>query len=227
MRNIHFFPEIQTWGAASNLGDHNNRAAAGAQAVLVIRGQLLKRYPTAVIFAQHALWRMTDGKIDPSLPRMLDALTPAEETNPPRSKLRSPLYEAKADPDIYFFGFDLTVAEAKGQSSQNPGDDAGWFFVIKQRPGEPRFGLEIERAGPITLFDEITWDDAAVAVGGFLGAGSLAPAPLVPAGSTDPDIDQNSDDLVVNAADPSSARWAYLLFRAPVMVAVHADELLA
>jgi len=25
----------------------------------------------------------------------------------------------------------------------------------------------------------------------------------------------------------SSARWAYLLFRAPVLVAVHADEMLA
>ena len=223
---LYDIPEIHTWAATSNLGDHNHRAGAGAQAVLVIRGQLLKRYPTAVIFAQHAVWRTTDGKIDPTLPRMLDALAPGEEANPPRSKLRSPLYEAKADPDIYFFGFDLTVAEAKGQSGQNPGDDAGWFFVIKQRPGEPRFGLEISRDGPITLFDQITWDDAGVAAGGFLGAGALAPAPLVHAGATDPDLDQNSDDLVVNAAASSSARWAYLLFRAPVMVAVHADELL-
>jgi hypothetical protein len=223
---LYDIPEIHTWAATSNLGDHNHRAGAGAQAVLVIRGQLLKRYPTAVIFAQHAVWRTTDGKIDPTLPRMLDALAPGEEAKPPRSKLRSPLYEAKANPDIYFFGFDLTVAEAKGQSGQNPGDDAGWFFVIKQRPGEPRFGLEISRDGPITLFDQITWDDAGVAAGGFLGAGALAPAPLVHAGATDPDLDQNSDDLVVNAAASSSARWAYLLFRAPVMVAVHADELL-
>jgi hypothetical protein len=229
---LYDIPELHTWPADSNLGDHNNRAASGsggAQAVLVIRGELLKRYPTAVIFAQHAQWQMTNGQIDPTLPRTLDALTPAEEANPPRSKLRSPLYEAKADPDIYFFGFDLTVAEAKGQSGQNPGDDPGWFFVIKQRPGEPRFGLEITRNVPITIFDQITWDDVAPAVapGGFLGAGSLAPVALANPAPADPDIDQHNDDAVVNGAAPSSARWAYLLFRAPVMVAVHAGEMLA
>src|ERR1700731_2409636 len=58
---LYDIPPIHTWPAGSDLGEHNNRAAAGAQAVLVIRGELLKRYPTAVIFAQHAQWRMTDG----------------------------------------------------------------------------------------------------------------------------------------------------------------------
>jgi hypothetical protein len=175
------------------------------------------------------LWQKTNNKIDPNLPRELDKLQPDEEANPPPNKIRSPLYEAKADPDIYFFGFDLTVAEAKGGSGQNETDDAGWFFVIKQRPGEPRFGLEVNRPDPITIFDQITWDDVAPAVapGGFLGAGSLAPVALANPAPADPDIDQHNDDVIVNGAAPSSARWAYLLFRAPVMVAVHADELLA
>ena len=91
----------------------------------------------------------TDGQIDLSQARLLDQLAAAEGQNPPRSKIRSPLYEAKADPDIYFFGFDLTIAEAKGQSGENPNDDAGWFFVIKERPGEPRFGLELSRSGQL------------------------------------------------------------------------------
>ena len=58
----------------------------------------------------------------------------------------TPLYEAKVDPDIYFFGFDLTVEKAKGGTGENPGDDPGWFFVIKERPGEPRFGLDTRPA---------------------------------------------------------------------------------
>lgn len=228
---LYDIPPLHTWPLTSNLGDHNNRLTAqgSAQAVLVIRGELLKRYPTAVIFAQHAKWAMTNGKIDPTLPRSLDELTSAEEQNPPRSKIRSPLYDAKADPDIYFFGFDLTVDEAKGQSGQNPGDDPGWFFVIKQRPGEPRFGLEVSRSGPITIFDQITWDDVspAVAPGAILPAGSFAPIALSTPLPTDPDQDQHADDVQVNGAAPSSARWAYLLFRAPVMVAVHADQMLS
>jgi hypothetical protein len=231
---LYDIPELHRWGAASNLGDHNNRAApgeSGAQAILVIRGELLKKYPTAVIFAQHALWaRNADGSIDLTQARLLDQPTPDEEQNPPRTKIRTPLFEAKADPDIYFFGFDLPITEAKGQSGQNPNDDAGWFFVIKERPGEPRFGLELSRSGPLEVFDQLTWDDALPggAPGQFLSAGSLASVGLATVSDpNDPEIQQNADDRTVAAAAPSSARWAYLLFRAPVLVAVHADEMLA
>src|SRR5262249_5754972 len=145
--------------------------------------------------------------------------------------VRTPLYEAKVDPDIYFFGFDLTIPEAKGGSGQNPDDDPGWFFVIKQRPGEPRFGLELERPGkqPET-FDELVWDDAlpGATPGQFLDASSLDKVslgklpPNVPEGMTP---QHNEDRDVVHAAT-SAARWAYLLFRAPVMIAIHADEML-
>ena len=118
--------------------------------------------------------------------------------------------------------------EAKGQSGQNQNDDPGWFFVIKQRPGEPRFGLELEPTLPTTIFDQLDWDAApASAAAPSCPAGALAPAALSPASPANPDIDQHNDDVVVNTASPSAARWAYLLFRAPVLVAVHADELLS
>ena len=227
---LYDIPPLHLWPPDSELGSHNNRASAGEkgeQAVLVIRGELLKKYPTAVIYAQHAKWARTSGNIDPDLPRELDQPCDAEAGNPPRDKIRIPLYEAKADPDIYFFGFDLTVPEAKGGTGQNPTDDPGWFFVIKERPGEPRFGLEIERdAGAPTVFDHLTWDDAisSATPGQFLPAGSLANVAFAPPPLTE--VEQQSDDLLVNAAPQSSARWAYLLFRSPVMVAVHADEML-
>jgi hypothetical protein len=229
---LYDIPELHLWPLTSALGTHNNRAAAGQtgeQAVLVVRGELLKRYPNTMIYAQHAVWPMKDGRIDLSQPRSLDELTPAEELNPPRSKIRSPLYEAKADPDIYFFGFDLTIPEAEGGSGENPGDDPGWFFVIKQRPGEPRFGLETSRTGVLDVFDELTWDDAlpGAAPGQFLPAGGLDPVTL--ASPSPPEVDrqqQHDDDEQVDPAAASSARWAYLLFRAPVLVAVHADQML-
>lgn len=230
---LYDIPELHRWAPASLIGEHNNRAPpgqTGEQAVLVIRGELLKKYPTAVIFAQHALWsRNPDGTIDFSQTRLLDQPTPAEEQNPPLSKIRSPLYEAKADPDIYFFGFDLTISQAKGQSGQNPGDDAGWFFVIKERPGEPRFGLELSRSDPLKVFDQLTWEDALPGgtAGQFLSAASLGSVQLATVSDpNDPELQQNADDRTANAAPASSARWAYLLFRAPILVAVHADEML-
>jgi hypothetical protein len=38
--------------------------------------------------------------------------------------------------------------------------------------------------------------------------------------------DQHADDVTVAVAAPSAARWAYILFQAPVMVAVHGAEML-
>jgi hypothetical protein len=231
---LYDIPPLHLWPLTSALGDHNNRAApgqTGEQAVLVIRGELLKKYPNTMIYAQRAVWPMKNGQIDLTQPRSLAQLSPAEEQNPPRDKIRSPLYEAKADPDIYVLGFDLTSAEAQGGTGENPGDDPGWFFVIKQRPGEPRFGLETSRpaAQVLDVFDELTWDDAlpGAAAGAFLPAGSLDPVTLVPPSPPEADRQQqHDDDEQVDPAAVSSARWAYLLFRAPVLVAVHASQML-
>ena len=54
---LYDIPELHRWPLTSALGTHNNRAAAaraGEQAVLVIRGELLKKYPTAMIYAHRA-----------------------------------------------------------------------------------------------------------------------------------------------------------------------------
>lgn len=231
---LYDIPELHRWPPSSHLGDHNNRASpgeVGPEAVLVIRGELLKKYPTAVIYAQLAEWaRKPDGSIDLTKSRSLVALTAGEEVTPPHDKVRTPLYEAKVDPDIYFFGFDLTVAEAKGDSGEHPNDKPGWFFVIKERPGEPRFGLELQRYNGLEIFDELTWDDAlpGAAAGQFLPAGSLTSVALAPVPPPDNEgkTPQHNEDLQVGGAEASSARWAYLLYRAPVMIAIHADELL-
>jgi hypothetical protein len=225
---------LHLWADDSQLGQHDNRPAtgeSGENAVLVIRGELLKKYPTAVIYAHKAQWETkSDGTIDPTQPRKLADLTDSEQLSPPLEKVRTPLYEAKADPDIYFFGFDLTVTQAQGQSGTHPGDDPGWFFVVKERPGEPRFGLELARSGAPEIFEELTWDDALSGnpTARFLPASAfsnvaLAPVPLPDDEGKEP---QHDDDTQVNISSVSAARWAYLLLRAPVMVAVHATKML-
>jgi hypothetical protein len=210
--------EIHRWALNSALGEHNNRVAPGEgsspQAVLIVRGELLKKYPNTVIFAQHAI--MANGLRQP------DWCTPQEEYAPPRAKTRTPLYSANPLDDIFFFGFDLTVDEIKGVNN-----DPGWYFVLQERPGEARFGLGVSRSGPAQTLDELAWDDVqpATPAGQFLPAGSLANVPLAPPDSAHQV--QHADDAQVDAVQTSSARWAYLLFRPPVMVAIHGDEMLA
>jgi hypothetical protein len=43
-------------------------------------------------------------------------------------------------PDVTFFGFDLTVDNVVGTGVDN---DQGYFIVIQEQPGEPRFGFDV------------------------------------------------------------------------------------
>ncbi|MDO8185481.1 hypothetical protein Q5424_18515 [Conexibacter sp. JD483] len=231
---LYDIPKLHLWSRRSRLGDHDNRESGGAaeeEAVMLIRGELLKRYPNAVIYAHKADWQLRrDGRTDPGQERVLATLSAAEEARPPPAKVLTPLYEAKVEPDITFIGFDLTIRAAKGG---DPGSDAradaGWFFVIKERPGEPRFGLDIERdEGSVQTFNDLAWSDApAVVAGRHLPASAFAPVALAPLGPGDVEKrDQAIEDVDVNAAATSAARWAYVLYQAPVMVAIHAAEML-
>ena len=215
--------------------------------MLVIRGELLKKYPNAVIYAHKAKWKPvsdTDPTPDKNTERELMPIPANSEDNPPKDIVKTPLYEAKVDPDIYFFGFNLNVTEVKGLSEGDPVDQfdrAGWFFVIKERPGEPRFGLDIgtTEEGEIEVWNDMAWGNADPAVNGaapgtdkFLqitsGTGTIDISEN--AIETDEDgekIEQRLEDKQFTwGPDMNSAELAYILFQAPVMVAVHGAEML-
>jgi hypothetical protein len=230
-------PPIHTWDPATGLGKHNNRGPSVQDLVLVIRGELLKKYPTAVIYAHRADWRRVGGVIDPTQERKPVDLTPAEEADPPPTKVRMPLYEAKVEPDIYFLGFDLTEEEARGGTGEPGDDDPGWFFVIKERPGEPRFGLDVDRSGPLQVWNDLAWPDvlppaapagAAPAGAAYIRLDQHVPPLEEPTAPADVEkADQFTEDRAVTWDGAiSSADVAYILFQAPVLVAVHAREML-
>ena len=219
---LYDIPEIHRWAPGSNLGDHNNRIPPGQPARTASRADHPRRAAAEV--PQHGDLR--PARQDGGWPSRSRLAYGGGGGQPPRSKTRTPLYTAQPADDIFFFGFDLTIDEVKGT-----GGDPGWYFVLQERPGEARFGLELSRTAPIETFDDVTWNDAlpGIASGQFLTASTLASVALTePSAVADPDKhDQWSDDEKVDPAAVSSARWAYVLFRQPVMVAVHADEMLA
>lgn len=229
-------PPLDRWRRSSKLGDHDHRETGGdkeEEVVLVIRGELLKKYPTAVIYAHRAEWqRKNDGTIDNTKERRLAPLIEAEEDNPPRTKVKTPLYEAKVDPDIYFFGFDLTAVEARGGTGENQGDDPGWFFVIKERPGEPRFGLDVSRDGDINVWNDLSWADVLPGdtPGAHLPMDDTTPVLTLvepTAAEVQEKIPQyNEDKFLQWNKNVSSADLAYMLYQAPVLVGVHAAEML-
>ena len=210
-------PPLHRWPRASELGEHDTAsgpATTKEELVLVIRGELLKRYPNAVIYA-HARRMAAQAGRRRSTARKERALrrrsTPAEEDNPPRTKVRTPLYEAKVDPDIYFFGFDLTVEarRAAGRGEQ-PRRSAGWFFVIKERPGEPRFGFDETSDAADRRLERPRWDRVPTRPARFIRAvgGRAARHPgASPAGQAEKDAQRQDDVQVTWDATSAPPSW--------------------
>ncbi|GAB3951925.1 hypothetical protein GCM10029976_089230 [Kribbella albertanoniae] len=227
---LYDIPPVHEWTPESVLGGHDHREATKEnedELVLVIRGDLLKKYPTAAIYAQKAKWELKNGQPDLSRERDLD------------TEIRTPIYAAKVEPDIYLLGFDLTAKQAKG-GPQQPGDpepgDAGWFFVIKERPGELRFGLDESATGNVEVWNDLAWGNVDPNRTGFIDLSEEVLVKL--ADFNDPDDPDPNDDeekevqKLDDQALPdwhwrlSSADLAYMLFQVPILMAVHAQEML-
>jgi hypothetical protein len=189
-------PPINQWGKRE-LGS-TAAGSEGDRLVLLIRGELLRRYPNTVIYAVRAI--ATNGARDLS--------TKAEDE-------RHPMFRGTLQPDVTFVGFDLTSDEVEA--------DPGWFFVLQQQPTEPRFGLDeapyLEgktEVPALVTWNDLNWahlapDETALKELGFVSVGKFNLVPTSP---------------VTGIWGRNSAHMAYITRQLPVRVAIHAGELL-
>lgn len=202
--NLDIF-EIHSWDKYAPLGKHSPRPGAGTGLlVLVIRGDLLKKFPNTVIFAQKARFKAGSNHL----------IDPRELDDDIDANLRMPIFSAFVESDIYFIGFDLDPDEAKGNRSTS---DPGWFFVIHERPGEIRFGVDVATNSGTPA----TWDDLrngnAPFVGDYLNAADNAVT-----ATNNTTITGNPISWGFN-----STNMAQILYQNPVLLAVHAEEMIS
>ena len=204
------------WEFTSSLGHSSHTAFGNPNAVvLLVRGDLLKKYPNTVIYAQQAGPRL-DGTGYP--PHELLGVDDSNAIDPVR---KYPIYSAQVEPDITFFGFDLTTEDVRSGVTGNDYEH-GWYFVLQEREGEVRFGFDIHDTGAlpeISDWNEVTWGHVDPSANGIFDpttANSTLPGTLVTGGPSPTGIDwgKNSADL------------AYIMYQLPVRVAVHADKML-
>jgi hypothetical protein len=144
LQPINPLPSIHTWDPGQPLG--GNSPSGSDQLVLLIRGELLQRYPDALIYAIKA--------------ETLSSLGTEE---------KHPQFRGRIEPDITFLGFDLTEDAARGVGGQ-----PGWFFVIQEQPTAPRFGLDETRTGELNTWNDLSWDDVGPLAAGHLTVGGAA-----------------------------------------------------
>ena len=156
---------MHQWTTGSALGSHNHRDATGqrAQVVLVIRGDLRSATPTRSSTPKSGLGHR--DRVRPAGIERRNRRDVRRETT--GSAIPLPAYKARIDPDLHLIGFDLTVDEVRGDPRLDEtaeahavvGDNIGWFFVIQEAVGEPRFGLDVEvPADPSPQkWDNLSW----------------------------------------------------------------------
>jgi hypothetical protein len=217
-------PPLHTWRQSEDLGEHDHRRGAGAgeRVVLVIRGDLLKRYPNTIIYAQKAQWGSGDR-----INRLVlhDETGEKAQANLHDPNVHFPIFKAEVRPDLHFIGFDLSrdavrgapdLVETEDARMNTPADRLGWFFVLQEVVGEPRFGLD-ETSGasdPSNKWNNFAWSNLNLARAVIDVA---APFAVDPPGANPTNLDWRA-----NASDVAA-----ILYQKPVLVAVHAREMLA
>lgn len=123
-------PPLADWPAGSELGSHTPDAD---QLVLLVRGELLRRFPTAAVYLSR--------------------------TGPDGSEVHlRPTLAATLSPGTTFLGFPLTPAQALGP----PADGAGpWSIVIQEAVDHARFGCDDAPSGgagaPLAGWQDLDW----------------------------------------------------------------------
>jgi len=203
--------EIHTW-QTTGLGENSARdlPPAGRHLVLLVRGELLRRYPNTIVYAVKTI--RTQGKRDLG----------TEE--------RHPLFRGTLQPDVTFFGFDLTVDEVRGvDDPQSP--DQGWYFVLQEQPSEPRFGLDVPSGalgGVAAAWSELSWSHLAAT------ENDLQALAYIDLDADLPDTRQVAQSggaawhasAGLGPAGATAAHLAYITLQQPMRVALHGSDMI-
>lgn len=189
-------PPLHQWTGA--LGA--NELSPADPLVLLVRGELIRRYPNVVVSAA-------------------EAVADSQGRAPGPNEIQ-PIFYGRIEPDIALFGFDMNPVAARG--------DPGWFFLLQEHPSEPRFGLAAPGSAfgaQPSSWQSLGWDHLAasaqdLAALRYIDLGATLPqAPVTP----DP------AGAVWHAAGTPPSRAAdiaHITLRRPTRLAVHGSVLI-
>lgn len=96
--------------------------------VMLLRSDLLRRYPTTIVYAVKAI-----------------VVNEVRRPSPNHADEVYPSFYGSMAPDISFFGFNLSAEDVVGSRTSGSGRvaGAGYYIAIQEQPTEPRFGFDV------------------------------------------------------------------------------------
>ncbi|MGE0449065.1 MAG: hypothetical protein AB7Q29_05710 [Vicinamibacterales bacterium] len=188
------------------LGDNLAGVGASDLCVMLVRGDLLRRYPSTHVYVCRGVW---DGTT----------------VRPDDTRIAEAVLQGSIDRRTSFFGFPIAAADLRGDR-RNPirtGGSAGWFIVFEEPATGPRFGLDTAADdGSDLVSGAAAWND--------LSWGHLVP----PQGSIEALTHVNSGSLPIRTPRTidgvtwgrNAAHMAAITWQRPFRLYVHADRLL-
>ena len=221
---------MHEWDLSTKLAPHNpkNESGDGPMLVLVVKADLVEKFPSLNIYAHKARWVEANTDDDEDFDE-INWYTTEEEyrkemlPDDPANKAH-PQFFGKVNPDTYLVGFDLTAEEAMAteqpeefESGLETDLDAGWFFVLEERPGDVRFGADVADDVPLENWDYLNWQHFVEVDDKISNIDDL----------TFIDIDKHS---LSSGEDPiwgkNAANMAHILYQPHNRVAIHADQMI-
>ena len=196
---------IHAW-QATLLGTHQDTDSETEPLVLMLRSDLLKRYPNTVVY-------MEKGKRQGS----------AWRTNPRdlAGEKIYPVFQARVQADIFCLGFSISQEAAT--------TDPGWFFVLEERPGEVHFGLnspeQLEEEDSLDTWDDLNWQHLPY-ISNCIDLNR--DSPKSPTNGADIRWGRGEGYVPNDPAsgDGCAATMAWILYQKPVKIAIHASTML-
>ncbi|EDM74213.1 hypothetical protein PPSIR1_27093 [Plesiocystis pacifica SIR-1] len=197
------------------LGQHQLGVDPGRALVLIVKGDLLRRYPDTLIYAVAAQW--SQGlRVESST-----ALAPAfvGQLGPGASFLA---FEFPAELDL-----ERDILGSPKPEQKRP----GWFFAFEQPPTQPRFGLDVGAPGQAgrapAEWSELSWHHALGPKGPSSPATHVPLAPLRQRTRNRPrPYDDEGPNTWTERWALDAAAMARVTLQRPVRMLVHADQLI-
>lgn len=199
--------DISRWDKPT-LGRNLSGVSANALTIILVRGDLIRRYPDAHVYLTRGKWEK--DKVIPNI-----------------DQLQEPLMQGMLDRRTVFYGFPLSTQDMHGNRTQRLSDrtpeDAGWFITIEEPSRGPRFGLDLpaddgsDLAAAVTDWRALSWGHLVE------NGGALADLHYAEAHKSLPRADIKTSPLVwgYNAAHMAAITW-----QRPFRLYIHANRLL-